>query len=71
MIGDKHTTLIRVKGEGKFTVDGINMYLLWFDKKTLLPLKASSYNTEGKLIEEVLMDDIEIDIEFTEDFFNL
>jgi len=70
-VGKRQTVLIRVEGKGDFNVDDIHMYLLWLDKKTLMPLKVSAYNTQGKLIEELLMDDLQINIEFPENFFNL
>lgn len=70
-VGKRQTVLIRVEGKGDFNVDDIHMYLLWLDKKTLMPLKVSGYNTQGKLIEEVLMDDLQINVEFPEDFFDL
>ena len=70
-IGKRQTMLIRVEGKGEFNVDGINKYLLWLDKKTLMPLKVSAYNTQGKLIEEVLMDDLQVNMKFLEDLFDL
>ena len=70
-LGKRHTVLISVEGKGDFAVNGVHLYYLWLDKKTFLPLKTSAYNTQGKLIEEVLMDDLQINIEFPENFFNL
>ncbi len=70
-VGKRRTVLISVEGKGDFAVNGIHLYYLWFDKKIFLPLKVSAYNTQGKLIEEVLMDDLQINIEFPEDFFDL
>ena len=70
-VGKRQTVLIRVEGEGDFNVDDIHIYHLWLDKKTLLPLKVSAYNTQDKLIEELLMEDLQINIEFPEDFFDL
>jgi outer membrane lipoprotein-sorting protein len=70
-IGKRQTVLIRVEGKGEFNVDGIHKYLLWLDKKTLMPLKVSAYNTQGKLIEEVLMDDLQVNTQFLEDLFDL
>ena len=64
--------LVSVKGKGDFTVDdNIHNYLLWFDKTTLLPIKASAYDMKGELVEEVLMNDLEINVEFAEGFFEL
>lgn len=63
-------TLVSVKGKGDFTVDdNIHNYLLWFDKTTSLPIKASAYDIKGELVEEVLMTDLEINVEFAEGFF--
>ena len=70
-IGNKKTILMSVKGEGESTIDGIHKYLLWLDEKTLLPLMVSSHNSKGVLIENVLMDDLQINIIFPEDFFSL
>jgi outer membrane lipoprotein-sorting protein len=70
--GGKQTVVVSVEGEGDFTVDDdIHRYHLWLDKETFLPLKVSSYDVQGELIEEVLMDDIEINIEISESFFEL
>lgn len=46
-------------------------YLLWLDRKTSLPIKASSYDKNGGLIEEVLMDDLETNVELPESLFSL
>lgn len=70
-IGKRQAVLIRVEGEGDFNVDGIHRYFLWLDKRTLMPLRVSAYNTRGTLIEEVLMDDLQINIELPENFFEL
>lgn len=70
-VGKRQTMLIRVEGEGDFNIDGIHMYRLWLDKITFMPLKVSAYNIQGKLIEEVLMDNLQINIEFPDDLFDL
>jgi outer membrane lipoprotein-sorting protein len=70
-VGNRQTVHVRVEGEGDFNVDGIHKYLLWLDKETLMPLKVSVYNTQGKFIEELIMDDLQINIEFPGDFFDL
>lgn len=62
---------INVEGKGDYEVNGIHSYNLWLDKHSLLPLKVSAYNSKGKLIEEVIMDDLQINVEFPEDFFDL
>jgi negative regulator of sigma E activity len=70
-IGGKESIRISVEGNNSFTVNFINQYVLWLDRSTLFPLKVRAYNLEGDLIEEVLMDDLKINIEFPDDFFDL
>jgi outer membrane lipoprotein-sorting protein len=70
-IGGKESIRISVEGNNSFTVNFINRYVLWLDTETLFPLKVRAYNLEGELIEEVLMGDLEINIEFPDDFFDL
>ncbi len=68
-VNGKTTSVTSVEGEGDFAVEGIHRYVLWFDKKTFLPLKVSAYDLKGGLIEEVLMDDLEINSEIKDSFF--
>ncbi len=68
-IGGRSAIGFDIKGEGDTAVDGIHSYQLWMDRETFLPLKALSFDAGGRLIEEVLMDDIEINIDFPENFF--
>ncbi len=70
-LGEKKTIRVNVEGNSNFTVNSIHRYLLWLDLKTYLPLKVSAYSLDDELIEEVLMDDLEINIIFSEDFFKL
>jgi outer membrane lipoprotein-sorting protein len=70
-IRDRKALLVSVEGKPDFTVDGVHRYLLWFDRKILLPLKVSAYDSAGKLIEEVLMDDLHINPELSENLFDL
>ncbi len=69
ILGGKKTIRVSVKGNEDFTVDSIHRYLLWLDVKTYLPLKVSAYSIDDELIEEVMMDDLEINIDFHEDYF--
>lgn len=69
-IGGRQAYVLKVSGSAGFSVDGVNRYVLWLDAGTFLPLKAESYDNEGKRIEEVLMDDLEIDPVFPEGFFS-
>ena len=68
-IGGRSAVGLDIKGEGDITVDGIHSYQLWIDRETFLPLKVSSFDVGGKLIEEVLMDDIDLNIVFPDNFF--
>jgi outer membrane lipoprotein-sorting protein len=62
---------VRVKGKAGVVVGGeINRYSLWLDKSLLLPIKVISYDSDGTVIEEVLMDDLEIDVGLTDEFFS-
>ncbi len=70
-VGNRPVVVVSVKGERDFTVNGIHRYILWFDKKMFLPLKVAAYDIQGTLIEEVIMDDLQINIGITEDFFDL
>lgn len=67
----KLTILIGVEGEGDFTVDGVHRYLLWLDKTSFLPLKVSSFDISGNLIEDVLMEDLIINLRLDDSFFSL
>ena len=70
-IGNKQAIHMSIKGEGGATINGIHKYLLWLDEMTLLPLMVSSYNSKGILIEKLLMNDLQINLTFPEDFFSL
>jgi outer membrane lipoprotein-sorting protein len=71
-VAGRAALVISVTGDGGYTVYGvINRYLLWLDKELLLPLKAEAFGVEGDLLESVLMEDLEVNIEFEEGFFEL
>jgi len=62
---------LTVKGNAGVVVgSGINGYSLWLDSKLRLPIKAISFDSAGEVIEEVLMDDLEINIGLTDEFFS-
>ena len=76
IIGDeslsgRQTVLVRVTGIEDFTVCGIHQYDLWLDKTIYLPLKLVSYDLRERVIEEVLMDDLEIDLDLPDNLFHL
>ncbi|MBI5344629.1 MAG: DUF1571 domain-containing protein [Deltaproteobacteria bacterium] len=70
-VGGRQASKVNVRGDNGISVDGINRYILWFDKKTGLPLKAVAFDRDGKAIEDVLMDDIEVTPDPPESFFTL
>jgi len=70
-VGERDAFLVRVEGEGFHEVDGIHRYELWLDRETLLPLKVAAYDSNGGLVEEVLMDDLAVNVRFPESFFRL
>lgn len=70
-LGESTAKLIRVEGKDGFSVNGVHSYLLRLDSKNFLPIKASSYNSDGGLIEEVLMDDLEVNTSLSEALFDL
>ncbi|MBI5643191.1 MAG: DUF1571 domain-containing protein [Deltaproteobacteria bacterium] len=70
VVGGKSARVVSVRGRGK-TVGGVGSLLLWIDEKSHLPLKVASYAPDGKLIEEVLMEDLRINQAFPADFFSI
>jgi outer membrane lipoprotein-sorting protein len=71
IVGNREAMLVSIKGENGFAVNGINAYHLWLDMQSFLPLKVSAFNSRGGRIEEVVMDDLRINVEFPGDFFDL
>jgi outer membrane lipoprotein-sorting protein len=59
-----------INGVKNFTVDDINKYKVWLDKELNLPLKVEAFDTLDVLIESVLMDNLQINTTFEEDFFD-
>jgi outer membrane lipoprotein-sorting protein len=70
VVGNSPAVKLDIKGEGGFTVNRINAYHLWLDRENSLPVKAVSFDLDGRLIEEVLMDDLEINVLLPESFFD-
>jgi outer membrane lipoprotein-sorting protein len=70
-INGRDTIRVSVRGKEEFTVGGINYYYLWLEKQTLMPLKVSSYDIHGNLVEDTSMEDLETNIELSEGFFDL
>ena len=70
-VGTRQAVRISVKGNDGYAVNGIHLYHLWLDRDILLPLRVSAYDTGSNLIEDVVMDDLEINVTFPENFFEL
>ena len=68
-IGNREVIPVEVEGEEGFALEGVHRYLVWLDKRLLLPLKTSAYDGGGKLVEEVLMDDLEVNVPLDESLF--
>jgi len=69
-IGGRPSVILKVEGNADYVVDGVHRYILWLDKGIFLPLKAASFDKNGRLIEEVLMDDLEINIDIPDALFD-
>ncbi|MFQ5585539.1 MAG: outer membrane lipoprotein carrier protein LolA [Thermodesulfobacteriota bacterium] len=61
---------VRVTGKDDTVVRGeINGYSIWLDRELMFPIKVISYDSDGEVIEEVLMDDLEVNPKLSEDSF--
>ena len=68
----KKTILVTVEGEGAVTVaDNVHTYLLWLSAETFLPVRTTTYDASGTLVEEVVMTDLEINIDLPDSLFEL
>lgn len=70
-LANRDCMVINVKSEKNITDNEISQYILWLDKDIFLPLKVEAYDKSGILIERVLMDDLTININLSDDFFDL
>ncbi len=66
---NRFCTILSVKGENGFELEGISNYLLWVDIKTALPVLVESYDKKSKLLEMVFLNDLKINVNFPENFF--
>ena len=70
-VGDRDCMVINVKSDKNIADRKINQYILWLDKGIFLPIKVEAYKKSGILVERVLMDDLKININLPDDFFDL
>jgi len=68
--GGKETLHITIEGNPGFSVEAVHRYQLWLDQATGFPVKVSSYNAAGELIETVEMDELQINPVFPVNFFD-
>lgn len=66
----QNTLHISVDGEQGFTVGAIAHYQLWLDQTSGFPIKVLSQDAHGRTLETVEMEELAIDPEWPNDFFN-
>jgi len=70
-VGGRKAALVTVEGREGYSLQGIHRYLLWLDKTTHLPAKVAAYDDKGKLVEEVVMSDLEVNVVLEDGVFRL
>ncbi len=69
-VGGHETVHIAVEGGGGFSIGTVARYQLWLDRTTGFPFKVSSHDVNGQLIEVVEMDELKLNPEFPDGFFD-
>jgi len=69
-VGGHETLHIVVAGGGGFSIGAVARYQLWLDRTTGFPFKVSSHDVDGQLIEVVEMDELKLNPDFPDGFFN-
>lgn len=69
-VNGKATLHVTVEGDGDFSAGAVHRYQLSLDQATAFPVKVSSYDVTGRLIEVVEMSDLQINPKFPDSFFN-
>ncbi len=69
--GGRDAVKVKILGASGFAAAGTNAYVLWLEKKSLLPLRVMAYDAKGNLTEDVLMDDLEVNPALPDDLFKL
>lgn len=70
-IGGRKALIVSVAGKKGMTVDGSHKYLLWLEKGSFMPLRVRAYDSSDKLSEDVLMDDLRINPQIPENYFEI
>jgi outer membrane lipoprotein-sorting protein len=76
LLGEEQITyrdcfVIKVRGDKGKIVEDVHRYDLWLDKETYLPVKVNSFDGNGNLIENVLINDLKVNVQFPQSFFQL
>ena len=69
-VGGKPALHVAVWSTKEFSVDNVSRYDLWLESATLFPLKVISRDKNNRLLETLLMDDLKINPEFPDGFFD-
>ena len=69
-VAGRQTLHVAIAGQDNFSVEGVHRYDLWLETSTLWPLQIASHDAQNALIETVVMDDLQINLAFPDDFFN-
>jgi len=62
---------VRIKGRPGFSSLGVNTYVIWFDAATGLPVRVKALGPEGKVVEEVYMEDLHTGVELPDTLFTI
>jgi outer membrane lipoprotein-sorting protein len=68
-ISGRQTLAVSVEGAPGQSEGGTHKFILNLDAAAMLPVKVRAYGLDGKLIEEVLMDDLETGVRLDDGFF--
>lgn len=60
-VNHRDTVRLRVIGGAGEEVEGVHRFDLWFDARTLMPLKVEAYNNRDDPLDVVLMGDLRVD----------
>ncbi|MEQ1813507.1 MAG: hypothetical protein ABL860_03530 [Candidatus Nitrotoga sp.] len=68
-INGKNTLHLTVEGLNNFSIAGVHRFQLWVDQATAFPIKVSSHDVMGKILEVVEFEYLQINPTFPPDFF--
>ena len=69
-VSGKEAMHITIEGNEGFSVETVHRYQIWLDQASGFPIKVSSHDAAGQLIEVVEMDELQINPQFPDDFFS-